>query len=122
MAEAERELVWDPRLLEPARALELAGNAALFVTVDWAELAQFELEGGGPGQLDRGQLHLRCGACGRSLRLLGEGPPGQQVVRLSEITPYPFDPVSLVTSVLRHLVTHHDLPLNRKVEANGTGG
>lgn len=122
MPEAERELVWDPRLITPARTLELAGAAELFITADWAELSQFENEGGGPPQPDRGQLHIRCALCGRSVRLVGEGPPDQPVVKLGEITPYKFDVVGLLTSVLRHGVTHHDVALNRRAEANGSPG
>lgn len=122
MPEPERDLVWDPRLITAERALELVASVGLFVTADWAELAQFEPEGGGPPQPDRGQFHMRCATCGRSVRLLGEGPPNQETVQLNEITPFPFDIPGLITGVLRHLVTHHDVPLNRRAEANGSGG
>lgn len=119
-ARAEPGLVWDRRLISPERALELGGKAALIVTADWAELAQFEPEGGGPPQPDRGQLNIRCGQCQRDVRLVGIGPPNQQTVRLGEIQPIGFDVEGLLSSVLRHLVTHHDLPLNRSSDNGRT--
>jgi hypothetical protein len=109
-------LEWDPRLITPERALELAGHWELIVDAQWAELSQFESESGGERLPDRGQFNLRCRLCGQSCRLLGEGPPNQPVVKLGEIRPLPFDLEGLLSAVLRHMVMAHDVPLNRAAE------
>ena len=95
---------WDPRLITPARALELAGDWPLIATAELAELSQYETEGGGPPQADRWQINRRCAKCGQSVGMLGDdtpGPPMQSTIG---------DDLS---GVLRHLVMAHDVSLSR---------
>ena len=90
---------WDPRLITPARALELAGDWPLIATAELAELSQFE-----GGQADRWQINMRCAKDDQSVAMLGDdtpGPPAQTTLG------------NLLSGVLRHLVMAHELPLNR---------
>ena len=90
---------WDPRLITPARALELAGDWPLIATAELAELSQFEGD-----QPDRWQINLRCAKDDQSVGMLGDdtpGPPAQTTLG------------DLLSGVLRHLVMAHELPLNR---------
>jgi hypothetical protein len=94
---------WDPRLITPARALELAGDWPLIATAERAQLSQFEPEGGGPRQPDRWQINLRCAKDDRSVFMLGDdtpGPPMQSTIG------------DLLSGVLRHLVMAHDVSLS----------
>jgi hypothetical protein len=104
---------WNDRLLSPERALRMAGDWPVWAAAELAELSQFQMEGGGPGQSDRRQINLRCGAerhgggrmCGQSCGLLGEdNGPGTAIVLTSV--------GDLLSGVLRHMVMAHDQPLN----------
>jgi hypothetical protein len=104
---------WDARLLSPERALRLAGDWPIFATAELAELSQFQMEGGGPGQRDRSQINMRCGGqrhnsvgiCGQSCGLLGEDRGDDTMPVLTSIG-------DLLSGVLRHMVMTHDVPLN----------
>jgi hypothetical protein len=87
---------WDARLISPERALRLAGDWPVYATAELAELSQF-----GPEQADRMQVNLRCRKDGQSVGLLGA--PG---------VTYETSAGDLLSAVLRHLVTAHDLPLS----------
>lgn len=92
---------WDDRLLSPERGLRLAGDWPLYATFELAGLSQFELEGGGPPPVeDRWQINLRCRKDGQSVAMLGDG------------TSFTTDIGDLLSAVLRHLVTAHDLVLS----------
>lgn len=104
---------WNAALLSPERALRLAGDWPTYATAELAELSQFQMEGGGPGQRDRYQINMRCGApsfghpermCEQSCGLLAEIAPGAPPV-LTSIG-------DLLSGVLRHMVMTHDVPLN----------
>ena len=91
---------WDPRLITPARALELAGDWPLIATAELAQLSQFEGD-----QADRWQINLRCAKDDQSVGMLGDdmpGPPAQTTLG------------DLLSGVLRHLVMAHELPLNQR--------
>jgi hypothetical protein len=102
---------WNDRLLSPERALRMAGDWPVWASAELAELSQFQMEGGGPGQADRWQINLRCGAerhgggavCGQSCGMLGENTGAAPV--LTSIG-------DLLSGVLRHMVMAHDQPLN----------
>ena len=95
---------WDPRLITPARALELAGDWPLIATAEQAILSQYETEGGGPPQPDRWQINLRCAKDDQSVGMLGDDTPGPAMqTTLGD----------LLSGVLRHLVMAHELSLSR---------
>jgi hypothetical protein len=75
--------VWDPRLISRAEAAELAGAER----VVWEQVPE------------SGALILRHLRCGKSCGMWGRGVPTS--------------PDDITAGVLRHLVTFHDLPLNR---------
>src|SRR5690348_3108211 len=85
---------WDPRLIAPEHALHLAGDWMLYATWELAELGQFE------GGTDRWQINLRCRKDGQSVGMLGDG------------TSFTTSIGDLLSGVLRHLVTAHDLSLS----------
>jgi hypothetical protein len=104
---------WNPALLSPERALQLAGDWPLYASAETAELSQFEMEGGGH-LADRPQINMRCGherhgggpMCGQSCGLLGENRGPDTVPVLTSVG-------DLLSGVLRHMVMVHDQPLNR---------
>jgi hypothetical protein len=100
---------WDARLITPARALELAGDWPVWMSAEWADLAQFETEGGAV-QASRWQLNMRCGKCGQSCGLLTQAKPGLLAPSFERADTSPGD---LLSGVLRHMVMAHDVPLNR---------
>lgn len=102
------EAVWDPRLITPGRALELAGRHPLYATFQLAELSQFEPDGyaaaqaGADGRLpDQWQINLRCKDDDQSVGLLATGTET-------------FDTSieDLLSGVLRHLVMAHNVSLS----------
>lgn len=95
---------WDARLLSPERALALAGDWPVYAAYELAELSQF-----GDSQADRWQVNLRCRKCGQSCGLLGigHGPLGADLDHS-----YQTNIGDLLSGVLRHLVTAHDLSLS----------
>lgn len=96
------ELVWDPRLITPARVLELAGKHRLYATYEIAQLSQFETEGGAvPAQENRWQINLRCKDDDQSVGMLSAG-----------YVAYDTSIEDLLSGVLRHLVTAHDVSLS----------
>jgi hypothetical protein len=104
---------WDPRLITPGRALELAGDWPVYADADLAKLSQFESEAGGlTEQADRWQVNLRCGKItdrGASL----PGRCGQSITLLATIhSQASLTPAGLLSATLRHMVMAHDVPLN----------
>lgn len=102
------ELAWDPRLMTPARALELAGKHRLYATFELAELSQFEPDGyaaaqaGPDGRLpDQWQVNLRCETDNQSVGLLAT--PREAFSTSIE---------DLLSGVLRHLVMAHGVSLS----------
>lgn len=92
---------WDPRLITPERALQLAGDWPVYAGMTKAELSQFG------SQPDRMQINLRCRRCHQSCGLLSvpRGGPQADDGYLTSIG-------DLLSGVLRHLVTAHDLSLS----------
>lgn len=90
---------WEPQLITPARALELAGDWPLIATAELAGLSQFE------GGIDKWQINLRCAKDDQSVAMLGDDTPGP---------PMQTNLGDLLSGVLRHLVMAHELPLNRR--------
>lgn len=89
---------WDERLISQARALELAGS--------WPVSWDLVPEDGA------GRLILRCGQCLQScgMWLAGATPTGNRRQTSAD---------DMLAAVLRHLVTAHDLPLNKAAEERG---
>ena len=86
---------WDPRLLSPERALWLAGDWPVYATYDLAELSQYD------AQPDQWQINLRCRKCDQSCGMLATGDLSYQATI-----------GDLLSGVLRHLVTAHNLSLS----------
>lgn len=132
------DLVWDDRLISRERALRLAGDWPVYASVGYAQLEQYETEGGDhlPGQW---QVNLRCGRCHASVTLLAKFAvrPGKNVAELArylgelgdqELTERDFGWLGTtlieevnyqattitgeLTAVLRHMVMAHDVSLS----------
>lgn len=86
---------WDARLIDPERALWLAGDWPVYASHELAELSQYETEP------DRWQINLRCRKCDKSCGLLGAGA----LVYQTTIG-------DLLSGVLRHMVSAHDWSLS----------
>lgn len=132
------ELVWDDRLISRERALRLAGDWPVYASIGYAQLEQYEIEGGDklPGQW---QVNQRCGRCHASIALLATFAvrPGLNVVELAahlaelgdqeltardygwlgttliqEVTYEATSVTRELAAVLRHMVTAHDTSLS----------
>jgi hypothetical protein len=81
---------WDPRLITPEQALRLTGDERLY--------------------LDRtaDEVHIRHGDCSQSVGVFWSQRQGIVTT-----------PADIVSSVLRHMVMAHDLPLNRGAGNDG---
>jgi hypothetical protein len=108
---------WDPRLISPERALRIAGDWPFYHTLELARLSQFEMEGGGAPLPDQWQLNLRCGKpeCMASItKVLDTQQLNPDTGHAGDL----LDAGTLLSAVLRHLVTAHDVPLS----GSGEGG
>jgi hypothetical protein len=102
---------WNARLLTPERALRLTGDWPFYHTLQLARLSQFEMEGGGGQIPDQWQVNLRCGKpdCMASITM---------VLATRELDPDTghagnlLDVGTVMSAVLRHLVTAHDVSLS----------
>jgi hypothetical protein len=96
---------WDARLISPERALRLAGDWPLYASCEKAQLSEFG------SQPDQWQVNLRCDKDHQSMGLLG-------TVKLrtdNTLASVYYESTSigdLLSGVLRHLVTAHDIPLS----------
>lgn len=106
---------WDARLIDPERALWLAGDWPFALDVQLAELSQFEGEAGGSIQPDQRQANLRCLAvahnhpdrvCDQSIIMLARQGDGMRQAATNTSVG------DLLSAVLRHMVMAHDVPLN----------
>ena len=93
---------WDARLLSPERALRLAGDWPLYATFEISLLSDYG------DQPDQWQINLRCRKCQQSCGLLANGSGTSSTV----ITAAETSIGDLLSGVLRHLVTAHDLSLS----------
>ena len=102
---------WDPRLITPGRALQLAGDWPVYFDAGQARLSQYEPEAGGQRLADQWQVNCRCGKDHQSITMLGrfslreDGAP--EWVEFASTTVG-----DLLSDVLRHMVTAHDLSLS----------
>jgi hypothetical protein len=112
---------WQDKLISPQRALELTGDWPLTATYELAELSQFEGETGPQDERpDQWQINLRCStlkgfkldnpggaaelerkACGQSVGMLAAAGQG-----------FTTSIADLMSGVLRHQVTAHNLSLS----------
>lgn len=93
---------WDRRLMTPERALRMVGDWPVYFDYGLSALSQFAPEGGGPAQADRFQVNMRCCNDAQSAAMVSDG-----TVAVTTIG-------DLLSAVLRHMVTAHDLPLNQQ--------
>lgn len=87
---------WHPKLITPDRAIRLAGDWPVYASYEHAPLSQFG------DQDDRWQINLRCRKCRQSCGLLGRDWGISYETSVGD----------LLSGVLRHLVTAHDLSLS----------
>lgn len=98
---------WDARLLTPERALQLAGDWPVYASAGMSQLSQFG------SQPDQGQVNLRCGRCHQSCGLLGTFTPDDRMPHGLAAVKQPLTSIGdLLSAVVRHMVTAHDLSLS----------
>ena len=97
---------WDARLIEPERALYMAGDWPVYYTFARSSLAQFEQE-------DRAQIYQRCGRCHQSITALATTT---EVPVMRELKGPQTTPADQLSDVLRHMVTAHDWSLSGGIQ------